>query len=681
MLVRSPVPSRQRKEPNSPPASVRHIRYEVQPGLGHQESKTPWRHEGWETGWGSHEPECLVNLRKVAWGVEECQDRWYVAPFKMRLWAPAEGVSSWDPPAVTDSVHKVKAEDRPVQPFSGSETARRPEVMMVINLSTNYLHAVEYWDSGAPIGDKVRRMSELLVRAMGSCLIGARGRPSRPRKIGFADKEVANKIHVSLAQINIAVVHETVSRRELASMTKVFSYYARCKNGTQSPYHDVGSLSAISDWQTVKQLFISAQQFPTLKILPLRQGHDVLGVCHINQHSAEVRYFVVLGLFQPENEAASYTYGVVMYDSLEDVLQHCPSKPKDQRSGSLGVGVGMLLYDYRCVPFDDIESCEEMGLVVDGDRPQLHPIPVEYNLSPFEDPRPWVEGRFLFDYFANISDQDMLWFEIFFKVINEKGNYKLVNYVPSRVRLNLSSGDGYTVLVKGSKSTLASHADSMESMLAHKPRKLKSAPRQHRPTQPGSDPRGIHYAQGPHSRRSSTNSADGMRPVLLGQQFARKLRAGAINSRLKVGDADPTPKLELINSNMLARPKKLEEALARITRACTRSGKSDEVVAKVRHDKSLIVPTQLAEEKTRLMNLENAAAMLVDHHVSDQMLRELQKMEESQHFQPKLKVISHSGVRHAKPVVRAEEELDSKFVFPKSAEPAPDDELEAAGAE
>ena len=126
-------------------------------------------------------------------------------------------------------------------------------------------------DSSAHIEDKVAKMSELLVHAMSSTLIGARERPARPRKIGFADKEVAGRIHVSLAQINIAVKYEKLQHAGLDSMAKVFSYFARCKNGTQSPYHDVPSLSAISEWETARQFYMSVGHFQSVPSLPLRQ--------------------------------------------------------------------------------------------------------------------------------------------------------------------------------------------------------------------------------------------------------------------------------------------------------------------------------------------------------------------------------------------------------------------------
>jgi len=65
----------------------------------------------------------------------------------------------------------------------------------------------------------------------------------------------------------------------------------------------------------------------------------------------------------------------------------------------------MILYDARCVPFDDIASYEEMGLIDPTNRAPLHPIPVEFSLSPFDDPKPYVQGRFGFDYFFNITDK------------------------------------------------------------------------------------------------------------------------------------------------------------------------------------------------------------------------------------------------------------------------------------
>ena len=76
-----------------------------------------------------------------------------------------------------------------------------------------------------------------------------------------------------------------------------------------------------------------------------------------------------------------------------------------QRQAGYGTGLAMILYDARCVPFDDIASYEEMGLIDPTNRAPLHPIPVEFSLSPFDDPKPYVQGRFGFDYFFNITDK------------------------------------------------------------------------------------------------------------------------------------------------------------------------------------------------------------------------------------------------------------------------------------
>ena len=144
----------------------------------------------------------------------------------------------------------------------------------VFNMSTRFLHAACYWDRNAHPTQKVERMCELLQNAMVSPYVGAREwkvtsplpcpahcphgwhayglqedgkkwKGSLPRKIGFSDKDVVKDIHVSLAQINIAVVHEPVQPAEIASVTRVFSYYARCKQHTQSPYHDITGILSL----------------------------------------------------------------------------------------------------------------------------------------------------------------------------------------------------------------------------------------------------------------------------------------------------------------------------------------------------------------------------------------------------------------------------------------------------
>ena len=124
--------------------TVRLLRSEPTRSEDYDSCVTPWRQPGWSANWGSHEPECLINLRKVAWGVEECQDRWYVTPYTMRMWVPGDGADkSWDWPCVRQMVEAGANQD--VEPFAGASCAARPEVMCVFNLSSNYLHAVDYW--------------------------------------------------------------------------------------------------------------------------------------------------------------------------------------------------------------------------------------------------------------------------------------------------------------------------------------------------------------------------------------------------------------------------------------------------------------------------------------------------------------------------------------------------------
>lgn len=691
--------------------TVRMVRTETVPSGDYDGCVTPWRQPGWTANWGSHEPACLINLRKVAWGVEECQDRWYVTPYTMRMWVPAENNKSeaagWDWPTMRNliDVQQLSGADQSrVKPFEGSSTAMRPEVMCVFNLSTHYLHAVDYWDSSASIDDKVTKMSELLVSAMSSSLIGARERPARPRKIGFADKEVADRIHVSLAQINIAVKYEKLSHSGLDSMAKVFSYYARCKSHTQSPYHDVPSLCEVSAWETARQFYQHVLHFQRVRTLPLRQAKDVLGVCHVGEQESETRYFVVLGTHDPDDESKSYTYGAVMYDSVEDVMQH--TLHGEQLEG-YGTGVAMVLYDSRCVPFDDIASYEEMGLIEPGNRAALHPIPVEFSLSPFEDPKPYVQGRFGFDYFFNITDKDLLWFEILFKLLNERNNYKLVDYIPSRMRLPLSVGEAVTVLVKGNEDSIVAQHKRMEEMLHHAPRK---APNRRTPSSSatGTPETSAHPSAHPsarssvikqttrtrgsaaahksprntrrviqdkrkkvgeftnisrrtsivpaRSRKSSiTHDAGGLTSIVAGKVFLKKLSKRAIAGRLLRGDADAIPALEHQGPTRVARPKKLEAMLARL---CIKRGNAETVIIR-QHDKPLIVPQVLAEQKSHLINLENAAAMLVDKYKSPQTQLEIKYVEERSHFQPKLKVVRHEGVRHARPVVQSETSIDS----------------------
>eukprot|EP00658_Telonema_sp_P-2_P054126 TRINITY_DN4308_c0_g1_i1.p1 TRINITY_DN4308_c0_g1~~TRINITY_DN4308_c0_g1_i1.p1 ORF type:complete len:376 (-),score=71.41 TRINITY_DN4308_c0_g1_i1:107-1234(-) len=374
-----------------------------------------------------------------------------------------------------------------------------------------------------------------------------------------------------------------------------------------------------------------------------------------------------------------------MYDSIDELLKHCV---QDQ---GVGIGLGMIMYDYRCVPFDDIQVCQEMGLLHDSstvplnasnDEPAqhpsasasaLHPIPVEFSLSPFENPRRMVEGRYQFDYFLNITDEDMLWFEIFFKLMKEKGNYKLANYVPSRVRVSLSTGDGSTVLVKGSKDTFEAHKDLTTALLSHKPRqptvmarrsklksglKTKEAPEDKPRLTPAPPEQQVWTPEGSASLRTrrgpTQTNRGGIKSLFLSKKFVGKIKKNAIQSRLLHGDVDPVPRLEIESSvNPHRRTKKLEATIARLSRPLSKDQQTL-CVRTTRHEKALILPQSVSEDNTRLINLENAAAMLVDQHTPAHLLREhhLGTAEES-HFQSKLKVVRHAGLRHARPIVKA----------------------------
>ena len=65
-----------------------------------------------------------------------------------------------------------------------------------------------------------KRGSRHHKKSIGSSLLISFAPISRPRKIGFQDKDVAKEIHVSLAQLNIAVVHEQVQPVEIESVSR-----------------------------------------------------------------------------------------------------------------------------------------------------------------------------------------------------------------------------------------------------------------------------------------------------------------------------------------------------------------------------------------------------------------------------------------------------------------------------
>ena len=129
--------------------------------------------------------------------------------------------------------------------------------------------------------------------------------------------------------------------------------------------------------------------------------------------------------------------------------------------------------------------------------------------------------------------------------------------------------------------------------------------------------------------------AGGLGSLVRSNRFLGKLKGRAIAGRLHRGDMDATPALEHQGPERTARPKKLEAMLARLTA----KNPNSETVPIRQHEKPLIVravakhlildrfvlqvPAVLAEQKSHLVNLENAAAMLVDKYKSPQTQLEI----------------------------------------------------------
>ena len=139
-----------------------------------------------------------------------------------------------------------------------------------------------------------------------------------------------------------------------------------------------------------------------------------------------------------------------MFENLNDVVRHCDGSLHD---AGLAPGIAIVMYDMRCAPFDDIVACENpdlmrnvgiddakasgLGLIDVTNREAVHPLAVEYPHDPFENPKPLIQGHHPFNH-VTLSVDDLTWFEIFFKLLSEKGNYKLNYYIPSRVRCKVT---------------------------------------------------------------------------------------------------------------------------------------------------------------------------------------------------------------------------------------------------
>lgn len=69
---------------------------------------------------------------------------------------------------------------------------------------------------------------------------------------------------------------------------------------------------------------------------------------------------------------------------------------------------------------------------------------------------------------------------------------------------------------------------------------------------------------------------------------------------------------------------------------------------------NLIVPPQVAPHDARILNLENAAAELMDNNRTVREDHAIAAVESHEHFQSNLKVVQISGIREGRPVVRSE---------------------------
>jgi len=104
-----------------------------------------------------------------------------------------------------------------------------------------------------------------------------------------------------------------------------------------------------------------------------------------------------------------------MFSSLNDVARHCKGSKHD---AGIGSGVALVMYDMRCVPLDDIVACENpdldqgrstsrygidsnkgsgLGLIDPSDREMVHPLPVEFDHDPFENPKRLIFGHARFN--------------------------------------------------------------------------------------------------------------------------------------------------------------------------------------------------------------------------------------------------------------------------------------------
>jgi len=84
---------------------------------------------------------------------------------------------------------------------------------------------------------------------------------------------------------------------------------------------------------------------------------------------------------------------------------------------------------------------------------------------------------------------------------------------------------------------------------------------------------------------------------------------------------------------------------------------------------NLIVPPGILPDDARILNLENAAAELMDNNRTVHEDTSIARVEAKEHFQRNLKVIQIGGVLEGRPVVRSES--DSVKSLPASKKPMP----------
>ena len=393
-----------------------------------------------------------------------------------------------------------------------------------------------------------------------------------------------------------------------------------------------------------------------------------------------------------------YCGGAVMFSNLSDVMRYCDGSLHD---AGMAPGTALVMYDMRCVPFDDIQACEQpdlgrgiginetkgsgLGLIDVNEREKVHPLAVEYNANPFDNPQEFLEKHPKLNA-VELSVEDLTWFEIFFTLLSEKGNYKLHYYVSSRVRPKTSTGDASTVIVKANKSDLVANKSRFQDGLNQRPkgdRKGASAGRGFgaanaaRERIKGAAPGRMSSGQ-LGTVRSGMNQASDTEyearydptVVMNSMQFAKGIRSNAVLARVKSGHMDAVPKLEMPRQSA-NRSAKMEAMLKRLqtprTARSSRLGltqrstdtlhteaEEEDSEEAFRSGQNLIVPRNMNPHDARILNLENAAAELMDNNRTAQEENKIAAVESHEHFQNNLKVVQITGIREGRPVVRSE---------------------------